>query len=158
MDSGKFTLAEERFILFLVGAVQFVNILDFMMVMPLGPDYAALLGITSSQLGWIGGSYTAAAAVSGLVASLFIDREDRRHALLFCLAGLSVATALGGIAWDFTSLVLARICAGAFGGPATSLAWSIVADVIEPARRGQAMGKVMGAFSIASIVLVPFGL
>ena len=32
--------ASERLIVFLVGAVQFVNILDFMMVMPLGPDFA----------------------------------------------------------------------------------------------------------------------
>ena len=31
----------ERLVVLLVGAVQFVNILDFMMVMPLGPDFAA---------------------------------------------------------------------------------------------------------------------
>ena len=33
----------ERKIVFLVGAVQFVNILDFMIVMPMGPDFAAAL-------------------------------------------------------------------------------------------------------------------
>lgn len=158
MESARFSLSVERSILFMVGAVQFVNILDFMMVMPLGPDFAPTLGITNSQLGWVGGSYTAAAAIAGILSSLFIDRLDRKKALLFCLLGLSVATVLGGFAWNFSSLLWARVCAGLFGGPATSLAWSIVADVVEPARRGQAMGKVMGAFSIASIVGVPFGL
>jgi predicted MFS family arabinose efflux permease len=158
MSSPRFSPSVERSILLLVGAVQFVNILDFMMVMPLGPDFAPALGITISELGWIGGSYTAAAAVAGIVSSLFIDRLDRKKALLVSLAGLSIATALGGFAWSLPSLLAARVCAGMFGGPATSLAWSIVADVVEPARRGQAMGKVMGAFSIASIIGVPFGL
>src|SRR2546426_12413880 len=61
----------ERAILFLVGAVQFINVLDFMMVMPLGPDFAAHLGIPTSHLGYIGGSYVAAAAVAGLLGGLF---------------------------------------------------------------------------------------
>ena len=52
----------ERMVVLLVAAVQFVNILDFMMVMPLGPDFAAALGIPTSHIGMIGGSYTLAAA------------------------------------------------------------------------------------------------
>jgi predicted MFS family arabinose efflux permease len=48
--------------------------------------------------------------------------------------------------------------AGAFGGPATALAMSIIADVIPPARRGKAMDAVMGAFSAASVLGVPAGL
>ena len=52
----------ERLLVFLVGAIQFVNILDFMMVMPLGPDFARALGISTAHLGTVGGSYAAAAA------------------------------------------------------------------------------------------------
>lgn len=158
MSTPPFPISVERRILLLVGAVQFVNILDFMMVMPLGPDFGPALGIHVSELGWVGGSYTAAAAIAGVISSLFIDRLDRKTALMFCLAGLVVATAAGGFAWNLPSLLLARIVAGMFGGPATSLAWSIVADVVEPARRGKAMGKVMGAFSVAAVIGVPFGL
>jgi hypothetical protein len=47
--------------------------------------------------------------------------------------------------------VCARAIAGAFGGPATSISLSIIADVVPPARRGRAMGAVMGAFSVASV-------
>ena len=158
MASSLYPNISERSILFLVGAVQFVNILDFMMVMPLGPDFAPKLGIPTNDLGWIGGSYTAASAFAGLTGSLFIDKLDRKTALLMALAGLMLATAFGGLAWSFQSLLLSRILAGLCGGPATSIAWSIVADTVEPARRGQAMGKVMGAFSLASVFGVPFGL
>ena len=148
----------ELAVVLLVAAVQFVNILDFVMVMPMGPDFAAALGIPSSRLGLIGGSYTAAAAVAGLVSSLFLDRFDRRPALGISMLGLVAGTALGGLANDLTTLMIARMVAGAFGGPATSLAFSIVADVVPPERRGRAMGVVMGSFSIAQVLGVPAGL
>jgi predicted MFS family arabinose efflux permease len=148
----------ERMLLFLVGAVQFVNVLDFMMVMPLGPDFAAGLGIPASRLGLVGGAYTAAAAVAGLVASSFLDRFDRRRALAVAMLGLVVATAAGGTATGFGTMVAARVAAGAFGGPATSISLSIVADAVPAARRGKALGAVMGAFSVASVLGVPAGL
>jgi len=148
----------ERLIIFLVGAIQFVNIVDFMMVMPLGPDYAQALGISTAHLGQIAGSYTAAAALSGLVAALFLDRFDRRKALGVALLGLVTGTAAGAFARGLPSLVLARAIAGSFGGPATAISLSIIADVVPPARRGRAMGAVMGAFSVASVVGVPMGL
>lgn len=148
----------ERAVVTLVGAVQFVNVLDFMMVMPLGPDFSRALGIPLSQLGYIGGSYTGAASVAGLAGSFFLDRFDRRKALALSMLGLVAATALGGLAQGLGTLLAARILAGLFGGPATSLSLSIVADVIPIERRGKAMGAVMGAFSIASVLGVPAGL
>jgi predicted MFS family arabinose efflux permease len=142
----------ERLIVFLVGAIQFVNILDFMMVMPLGPAFARGLGISTARLGLIAGSYTAAVAVAGIVGARFLDRFDRRQVLGVALFGLVMGTAAGAFAHGLASLVLARIIAGAFGGPATSISLSIIADVVPPARRGRAIGSVMGAFSVASVV------
>ena len=148
----------ERAVVLLVAAVQFVNILDFVMVMPMGPDFAAALGIPASKLGLIGGSYTAAAAISGLACSFFLDRFDRRPALGVAMLGLVAGTAMGALATGMPSLMAARIVAGLFGGPATSLSFSIIADVVPAQRRGTAMGIVMGAFSIASVLGVPAGL
>jgi predicted MFS family arabinose efflux permease len=151
-------LPAERRIVFLVGAVQFINILDFMMVMPLGPDFARALHIAQSDLGYVGGAYTAAAAAAGLLGSFFLDRFDRRPALAVAMLGLVLGTAAGGFAVGLGSLMAARVVAGAFGGPATSLSLSIVADAIPPERRGKALGAVMSAFSVASVLGVPAGL
>jgi predicted MFS family arabinose efflux permease len=148
----------ERAIVFCVGAVQFVNILDFMIVMPLGPDFATALAIPVSHIGYVGGSYTAAASVSGLAGAFFLDRYDRKKALVVAMIGLVLGTLAGAFATGLGTLMLARVVAGAFGGPATSLSYSIIADVIPADRRGRAMGAVMGAFSIASILGVPAGL
>ncbi|MFP2963816.1 MFS transporter [Myxococcus sp. 1LA] len=148
----------ERAVVLLIGAVQFVNILDFVMVMPLGPDFAKGLGIASSHIGTIGGAYTAAASVAGLVGGYFLDRFDRRQALAVSMLGLVVATAAGGFATGLPTLLLARVVAGIFGGPATSLALAIVADLIPVQRRGRALGAVMIAFSVASVAGVPLAL
>jgi predicted MFS family arabinose efflux permease len=126
--------------------------------MPLGPDFAAGLAIPASRLGLVGGAYTASAAVSGVLGSTFLDRFDRRHALAVAMFGLVLATASGGLATGFGTMLAARIAAGAFGGPATSLALSIVADAVPAERRGKALGAVMGAFSVASVLGVPAGL
>lgn len=148
----------ERLIISLLFAVQMINVLDFVMVMPLGPDFAAALGIRESDLGYLGGSYTAAAAVAGLIGSTFLDRFDRRSVLLWSLVGLSLATAAGGLATGFGSLLLARVLAGIFGGPATSIGFAIIADVVPGERRGKAIGTLAAAFSVVSVLGLPFSL
>ena len=80
----------------LVGAVQFVNIVDFMMVMPMGPDFAEGLGVEVDKIGIVAGAYTLAAATSGLLLSPVLDRVDRRLALAVCMGGLALGTASGG--------------------------------------------------------------
>ncbi|MFA5121842.1 MFS transporter [Zavarzinia sp.] len=148
----------ERGVVAVVGAVQFVNILDFMMVMPLGPDFAVALGIDPAHLGIVAGAYTVAACLSGLLGSLVLDRFARRSALVVSLAGLGLGTIAGSFAFDLTSLVAARLVAGLFGGPATGLSLSVIADLIPEERRGRALGAVMGAFAIAAVAGVPAGL
>ena len=154
----RFNKYPESSIIYILCAVQFVNILDFIMVMPMGPDFAKALGIPSSHLGWIGGSYTAASAIAGLIGSRFLDLYDRRIALSFAILGLAFSTLLAAFAFNFETLLFARLLAGAFGGPTTSLVLSIATDISPVERRGRALGAVFSSFSIASILGVPVGL
>src|SRR5580698_3890707 len=115
----------ERAIVLVVAAAQFINVLEFVIVMPLGPDYAAALHVATSRLPYIASAYTASAAISGLIGAFVLDRFDRRQALSVALAGLVVSTACAGLAPSFPALIAARAMAGFFGGPATSLSMSI---------------------------------
>jgi predicted MFS family arabinose efflux permease len=148
----------ERRLVFVLGAVQFVNVLDFMMVAPLGPYFATGLDIPGSRLGLVVGAYTAAAAVTGIAGAFFLERFDRRRALLVCLLGLGLGTLSAALAQGLGTLLVARVIAGAFGGPATSLCYSIIADAVPPERRGRAVGAIMASFSVASVVGLPMGL
>ena len=142
----------------IAGAILFVNTLDFMMVMPMGPYFSQALHFPEAQLGWVGGSYTFAAAFAGLAASFFLDRFDRRKALAVTVLGLVIGTVAGAFATSFHSMLAARVLAGCFGGPAASVAISILTDVVEPQHRGRAMGRAMTSFSVSAVLGVPAGL
>lgn len=148
----------ETKIVWIAAIVQFVNIIDFMMVMPLGPDISKDLPITNSDIGLVCGCYTLAVGLSGLLCAKFLDAFDRKNAAIFTIAGLSIATLCAAFAWDLYSLTGARIIAGMFGGPAAAISLSMVSDAVPPERRGKAMAIVMGTFSVSSIAAVPFGL
>lgn len=149
---------QERLAIMVIAAVQFVNIVDFMMVMPLGPDFAKALGIRISHMGVLAGSYTLAAALSGFLGSFFLDRVGRRKALVLAVVGLAIGTTAGAFAVDFRTLLWARVLAGIFGGPATAIGFAIIGDIVPQERRGAALGKIMMGFSAASIIGVPAGL
>src|SRR5678815_4917138 len=96
----------ERAIVLVVAAAQFINVLEFVIVMPLGPDYAAQLAIPASELGYVASSYTAAAALAGVLGAFFLDRFDRRRALVVTLAGLVACTFSAGLVTSFPQLVV----------------------------------------------------
>ncbi|WP_368195087.1 MFS transporter [Aeromonas sp. R2-2] len=148
----------ERKVIWLMALIQLINAVDFMIVMPLGADLASALHISAASIGYIGGGYTLAAAVSSLLVAKYIDRFDRKRVVLVMLSGLSVATLLCAHAWNMESLMFTRILAGFFAGPLIAIALAIVTDCVPPQRRGRAMATVMGAFSIAAIAGVPLGL
>jgi len=150
--------AQERRIAWLMTAVQFVSTLSFMVVMPLGPDYAVDLGIDTARVGWVLAAYTISSSVVGLLAALVLDRFDRRPALGICMTGLVLCNVAAALAQDLWGLLIARALAGLFGGPAGALSVAIVADNVPPERRGKAMGMVMGSLSISAVLGVPAAL
>lgn len=152
------TSKKEKLLLYTLATIQFTAIMDFMIVMPLGPQLMRLFDINPSQFGIIVSSYTFAAGFTGLVGAFFIDRFDRKTALLFNYIGFSIGTILCALAPTYEWLVAARIVTGLFGGVMGALVMSIVGDVVPEFRRATAMGIVMTSFSVASIFGVPFGL
>ena len=142
----------------LFAAIQFCHILDFVIMMPLGPKLMSELALSTRQFGLLVSSYSIAAALAGLVVATIVDRFERRRALFFLFAGFIVATLACGFSPSYHALLAARILAGCFGGVVGACVFAILGDVIAPHRRGRAMGVVMSSFSVASVVGVPAGL
>lgn len=139
-------------------AVQFCHILDFVIMMPLGPQLMRSFGLSPQEFGLLVSAYTFSAAVSGLAAAFLADRFDRKTMLLVLLAGFGVGTLLCGVAPTYSFLLAARVAAGAFGGVLAGVVLAIIGDQIPPERRGQATGFVMAGFSAASVLGLPAGL
>jgi predicted MFS family arabinose efflux permease len=155
MPGGK---RKERFFLFSLAGIQFTHILDFMIMMPLGPEFIRELNINTHEFGLLLSSYTFAAAIAGVFATYFVDRFERRVLLLSLYACFIIATLVCGLAPDYHSLFIARAFAGAFGGILGSLVQTIIADSIPFERRGKALGTVMSAFSVSTVAGVPLSL
>ncbi|RYX95555.1 MAG: MFS transporter [Comamonadaceae bacterium] len=152
------TPRRELWLLVTLAGIQFTHILDFMIMMPLGPQFTALFGISDAQFGLLVSAYTLAAGASGLVASTYIDRFGRKRLLLVLYTLFGLATLACGLAPTYGSLMAARIAAGIFGGVMSALSQTIVGDVIPFERRGRAMGIVMTSFSVSTVAGVPLGL
>lgn len=155
--AGAFT-GREWGLLGILLAVQFCHILDFVLIMPLGPMLMRSLDASAKQFGLLVSAYTFSASITGLVASAYMDRFDRKRMLMVLLAGFGVGTLLCGLVDAFWPLMMARIVAGGFGGVLAGVVFAIVGDQIRPERRATAMGVVMGGFSAASVLGLPFGL
>jgi predicted MFS family arabinose efflux permease len=152
------TNRQEKIILLLLAAINFTHIIDFMIMMPLGPQLMRFFKISPQAFGYLVSSYTFSAGVSGFLMAFFVDRFNRKSVLLLGYIGFVVGTIGCGIAPTYELLMTARIVAGLFGGLIGAQVLSIVGDIIPFERRGQAMGIVMTAFSAASVLGVPFGL
>jgi predicted MFS family arabinose efflux permease len=147
-----------KVILFLLAALNFTHILDFMIMMPLGNYLMPYFKINPRQFSLLVGAYTLSAAVSGFAAAFFVDKFDRKKFLLFAYGGFLIGTLFCGIAPNYPLLLMARIFAGLFGGMIGAQVLSIISDIFPYEERGKAMGSVMSAFAVASTLGVPFAL
>ena len=148
----------ELLLVLILAGVQFSHIMDFVIMMPLGPHLMRVFGIAPRQFGLVVSVYTLSASVSCFLAALFMDRFDRKKMLVGIYAGLVIGTFLCGLAPTFSALVAARVVTGIFGGLLQAVILAIIGDLIHPSRRGQATGLVMAAFAVASVAGVPIGL
>lgn len=145
-------------LLLVLGLVQFTNIVDFMIMMPLGPMLMAQFHITPKEFAAVVSAYTISAGTSGFISAFFMDRYDRKQVLQVVFLGFVLGTLACGLAPSYALLLAARILTGLFGGLLGGQVMAIISDAFPIERRGSAMGIAMMAFSVGSVVGVPLGL
>lgn len=148
----------EKLILWTLAAINFIHIVDFMILMPLGPQLMRVFEISPREFGLLVSSYTFSAGISSFFGAFFLDRFDRKQILLWVYIGFTVATLGCALSPSYSVLLMARVISGLFGGLTSALILAIIGDVVPDSRRGRAMGLVMAAFSVASVLGVPLGL
>lgn len=147
-----------RFLIFLLASLQVTHVLDFVVLMPLGPQLMRDLTLNTEAFGLVVSAYTFSAGLFGFFGAFFLDRFDRKKGLIFLYSGFILGTILCAISPNYEMLLLARVFSGAFGGVLTATVFSVIGDVFPESQRGRAMGAVMASFSIASVVGIPIGL
>ena len=149
--------ARERLVLWLLALTQFTVIMDFMVMMPLAPQLMRAFSIEPAAVSGAVSAYAWCAGISGLLASMYIDRFDRKRLLLAMFALFTLSNLACAVAPNFHVLVLSRAFAGLTGGVLASIIMAIIGDLIPANRRGAATGIVMTSFSLAAVAGVPTG-
>ncbi len=148
----------QALIIALLAVLQFIIILDFMVLSPLGAILIPTLKITPAQFGLVVSAYAFSAGGSGLLAAGFADKFDRKKFLLFFYGGFLIGTLLCAIAPSYELLLAARIVTGIFGGVIGSVSFAIITDLFKLEVRGRVMGFVQMAFGASQVLGLPIGL
>ena len=155
----------ERTLLLVLAAIQFTNIVDFMIMMPMGDILKKELSIGPQQYGFLVSSYGIAAFVTAFAGVFYLDNLDRRKALLTAYFGFMIGTLSSAILpntsdeeLNYMLFILTRVITGLTGGLLGGLVMSIIGDAIPLERRGRAMGVVTISFSLAAVLGMPVAL
>ncbi len=147
----------ERRLVWLLALVQFTLIMDFMVMMPLGPQIMSAFHISPAKFAAAVSAYSWCSGLSALFAATYIDRFDRRKLLLAAYLLFALSNAACACATSYPLLLVSRAFAGIAGGVLGAGVMAIVADIVPFERRGAATGIIMTGFSMAAIAGVPAG-
>ena len=150
--SGNGSRAKFRRLAVLI-AVNVVDMIGFMVVLPLLPFYAQELHASPEIIGALIASFSIAQLLAAPLWGRVSDRYGRRPALLIGLTASAVAYVVFGLADSLWLLFLSRLVQGA-GGGTTGVAQAYVADTMEPADRARALGWLSAA-TAAGVTLGP---
>jgi predicted MFS family arabinose efflux permease len=148
----------ERPLLWLLAGIQFTLLLDFMVLMPLGPELMQSLRLSATAFGSLVSSYTLSSAIFGLSGLFWLGRFGRKATLMALYAGFVGATLGCALAPSSVGLFAARMLAGACAGLLWAVVMDLIVDVVPEERRGSAIGLVMSAYAVAAVAGVPLGL
>lgn len=132
-------------------AVNFVDMLGFAIILPLLPFYALRLDATPETIGWMIASFSIAQLVASPIWGRVSDRYGRRPALLIGLSASAIAFLVFGLADTLWLLFLSRIVQGA-GGGTTGVAQAYVSDTVAPGDRARALGWLSAATAAGVMV------
>lgn len=148
----------QKFAIFILAITQFTVILDFMVMAPLGDLLLKSLDMNTKDFSIAVSAYAFSAGIAGLLTAGFADRFDRKKLLLFFYVGFIIGTLFCALANSYTTLVLARIVTGLFGGVIGSISMAIITDLFSLQQRGRVMGFVQMGFGASQVLGIPIGL
>lgn len=139
---------EKRWLILVVIAVaQLLVVLDATIVNIALPDAQEELGFSVANRQWVITSYALAFGSLLLLGGKLSDLFGRKNAFIIGLVGFAGASALGGAAPNFETLIVARVLQGTFGALLAPAALSLLATTfLDPKERAKAFG-IFGAIA-----------
>ncbi len=130
----------------------FMEVLDTSIANVALPHIAGNLSATTDEATWVLTSYLVSNAIVLPATGWLGIRFGRKRFLMVCIAMFSVASATCGAAPTLAWLIVARIIQGAAGGALQPISQSILLESFPPAKRGVAMAAFAMGVVVAPII------
>lgn len=123
-------------------AASFVTILNQTLIIIAIPPIMGDFQINPSSAQWLTTAFMLTNGILIPITAFFIEKFSSKYLLVTALSIFSVGTFLGGIAPNFTILLLARIIQAVGAGIMMPLMQTVILTLFPPEKRGSAMGMV----------------
>src|SRR6478735_1100512 len=144
-------------ILGVIGLAQLMVVLDLTVMNIALPSAQRALGFTTVDRQWVVTAYTLAFGSLLLLGGRLADLLGRKVTFLTGLAGFAGVSAIGGASVNFTMLITARACQGAFAAILVPSALSLLTTTFtDPNERNKAFGifgAIAGSGAAAGLLL-----
>ncbi len=139
-ERDRLSLKRRGITLGLLTSAYFFSHVDRQILSILQEQIRADMHLTDTQLGLMAGfAFAIFYATLGIPVARLADRSNRINIVAIALALWSVMTAVGGLAQNFTQLLLARIGVGIGEAGSSPPSHSIISDLYPPEERAGAM-------------------
>jgi multidrug resistance protein len=132
-------------------AVNLVDMIGLMLILPILPFYALDLGARPEAVGWLIAGFAMAQLLAAPFWGRLSDRYGRRPALVIGLSASAIAYLVFAFANSLWLLFLSRVVQGA-GGGTTGVAQAYVADTVSSRDRARALGWLSASTNVGVIV------
>jgi MFS transporter, DHA1 family, inner membrane transport protein len=133
---------------FTIGTTEFVT-------MGLLPEMASGVGVSIPMAGHVISAYALGVVVGAPLIAVLGARLPRKGLLLVLMAAYAAANLATAMAPSFLSLAGARFVAGLPHGAYFGVASLVAASLVDPARKGRAVSRVMLGLAVANLLGVP---
>ncbi|MEE4175757.1 MAG: MFS transporter [Xanthomonadales bacterium] len=156
----------KRYVIWLLFTVYVFNFVDRQIFSVLLQPIKQEFQFSDTQMGLLGGlAFALLYSTLGIPIARLADRASRVNIIAFSIAFWSAATALTGLAKNFSHLLIARICVGIGEAGCSPSADSLISDYFEPERRARAMsiysmgigGGVFLGYLVSGFVAAQYG-
>jgi MFS family permease len=135
----------------------FAGALDLGVLSPALPAIGRAFAVPTGDLAWVFTLYLLVTVVSIAIASTLADRFGRRVVYMSCIGLFAFGSVVAVAAPSYGVLLLARALQALGAGGVFPVATAAIGDVVEPQRRGSALGAVAATWGLAAIIGPLFG-
>ena len=145
-------------LIFLLISIQFTHIVDFMLIIPLGPLMIKVWSISVKEYGLIVTAYTVSAFASSILLVSVIDKFSRKNCLIVIYTFFILSLVVSLFSNNYQFFLITRLFIGAFGGIVAPIVFSTISDISDSKHRGTAIGTLGMSFPLSSVIGVPIGI